>query len=299
MVDYLDRLKLYSDYRELRRRGTPGFPCSVYRTVPGSYAGGEVPWHWHDEIELKLVLEGTAEIFCNGSRFLLSPGNGMFVNGGILHCTRDVQNCVVGSIVFEMAVLTGSLGSVFEEKFFRPIYKNPALPMLLLTHAVPWQARALEQLRLAYKAGAAERYAYELELRAGLSRFWSELCRAYETVLTEPRCEEDETAERMRMMLSYLEEHFTEDITPAELAETAHISERECFRCFERMLGASPIVCVLRRRIAYAAKLLRDTDLPVTEIGMMAGFHSPSYFSKRFRERMGCAPKEFRAGETK
>lgn len=295
MLSYLNSLKLRSDCRELRRRGTPGFPCSVYRTVLSSYAGGEVPWHWHDEIELKLVLEGSAEVSC-GETFLLRPGDGLFVNGGVVHRTREVRggDCVIGSIVFEMSVLTGSLGSVFEERYFRPVYKNPALSAVRLTSAEPWQARALEQLRLACEAGMREPYGYELELRAGLSRFWAEFCRAQEAVLSAPRQEEDETAERMRKMLSYLEEHFTEEIAPADLAEAAHISERECFRCFDRVLGASPIACVLRRRIAYAAKLLRETELPVTEIGLQAGFHSPSYFGKRFRERMGCTPREFR-----
>ena len=114
MSEYLNSLKLRSDYRELRRRGTPQFPCSVYRTVLSSYAGGEVPWH--------------------GSTFILHPGDGMFVNGGVLHRTRESQksDCIVGSIVFEMPVLTGSLGSVFEEQYFRPLYQHPALAVVCL-----------------------------------------------------------------------------------------------------------------------------------------------------------------------
>lgn len=290
----LQSLKVRSDRRELRRRGTPQFPCSVYRTVAGSYPNGEVPWHWHDEVELKLVLEGSARVSCMGDTFLLSAGEGMFVNGGVLHRTREVQECVIGSIVFEMPVLTGSMGSVFEEQYFRPIYQNPALPYALLTADVPWQAQALAQLSLACKAGLEQPYAYELDLRAGLSRFWSEFCRANRQILAAPRQPEDENAERLRVMLAYIEAHFTEELTPADLAEAAHISERECYRCFERMLEASPTACVLRRRVAYAATLLRETDLPITDIGMQAGFRSPSYFGKRFRERMGCTPSEFR-----
>ncbi len=299
MLEYLNSLRLYADYRELRRRGTPQFPCSVYRTVPRSYPGGEVPWHWHDEVELKLILQGAAKISCNEKTYTLHAGEGMFVNGGVLHRTCEIpgEDCVIGSIVFEMAVLTGSLGSVFEERYFRPIYKNPALPAVVFQNELPWQARVLEQLRIAYEAGAEEYFTYELDLRAGLSRIWGELCRANGTAFAGPPAEADETAERMRIMLSYLEEHFTEEISPADLAGAVPISERECYRCFERVLGASPIVCVLRRRIAYAAKLLRETELPITDICMQAGFHSPSYFSKRFRERMGCSPRAFRMGE--
>lgn len=297
MLEFMNRLILRSDGRELRRRGTAQFPCSVYRTVLSNYAGWEVPWHWHDEIELKLMFKGTAVASCGGDAFFLHAGEGLFLNAHVLHhtCGLDGQDCVLGSIVFELPLLAGAAGSVFETRYLRPIYGNHALPAVKLTGAVPWQARALEYIRCAYDACAEENFGYELEVRAGLSRFWKELSCANEALIAVPRPAETETNARMRRMLSFLEAHFTEAITPADLAEAAHISPRECFRCFDRIVGMPPMAYLLRRRITCAAELLRETGLPVTEICFRAGFHSPSYFGKRFREQMGCSPQEFRS----
>lgn len=296
MLEYMNRLTLRADGRELRRRGTAQFPCSAYRIVLSNYVGGEVPWHWHDEIEIRLMFEGEAVASCGGETFILNAGEGLFINAHVLHHTRglDGRDCVLGSIVFEVPLLSGFPGSVFETRYIRPIYGNHALPVVHLTGAVPWQARALECARQAYDACGTEGFGYEWEVLAGLSRFWMELSRANETNL-ETRSAETETSARMRTMLAFLEAHFTEPITPADLADAAHISVRECFRCFNRVVGTSPAAYLLRRRVSYAAALLRETDLSVTEIGFRAGFHSPSYFSKRFRGQMGCTPQEFRA----
>lgn len=296
MLEYMNCLALRPDGRELRRRGTAEFPCSVYRTVLSSYAGWEVPWHWHDEIEIKLLFEGTAVASCEESTLLLHPGEGLFMNAHVLHHTRgmDGQNCILGSIVFELPLLAGSAGSIFESRYLQPVYGNPDLPFVPLSDAVPWQARALRAVRAAYDACAEEAFGYELEVRNGLSAFWKELACAHQPSLAVPRRSQNETAARVRQMLSFLEAHFTEPLTLAEIAEAAHISPRECLRSFDRIIGMPPVAYLLRRRILYAAELLRETELPVTEVCFRAGFHSPSYFGKQFREQMGCTPRAFR-----
>lgn len=295
MLELMDHLTLRPDGRELRRRGTAQFPCSVYRTILDHYAGGEVPWHWHDEIEIKLMLEGTAVVSCDEETLLLHPGEGLFTNAHILHHTRGGEGCVLGSIVFEISLLAGNAGSIFESRYLQPLYGNPRLPFVQLSPEDAWQARALEAVRFAYDACAGEALGYELDVRDGLSRFWRELACANAALLTAPRHPENEASARMREMLSFLEEHFTEKITLEDIAAAAHVSPRECLRCFDRIVGIPPVAYLLRRRILYAAELLQGTALPVTEVCFRAGFHSPSYFSKQFRAQMGCSPRAHRA----
>lgn len=297
MLEYMNRLRLRPDGSEQQQRGRAGFPCSVYQTILDDYARKEVPWHWHEEIELKLVFSGTAQVSCNDKTVLLHPGEGLFINSRVLHYTHSPEGtgCVLGSIVFGLPVLEGSPGSVFEEPYFQPVYGNPALSAVSLCPGVLWQEQALEEVRRAYDAGAGGALGYELDMRSGLSRFWSSLVRGNQSVLAVPRPRESITNERVRCMLAFLEEHFTEDLTPADLAEAAHISERECFRCFRQMTGMTPVTYLLHRRITWAAKQLQDTSLTITDICTRAGFHSPSYFGRKFREQMGCSPREFRA----
>ena len=51
---------------------------------------------------------------------------------------------------------------------------------------------------------------------------------------------------------------------------------------------------VTEYRIGKACELLRQTKLPVTEVGIQCGFASSSYFGKVFREKIGCSPREYR-----
>lgn len=296
MLERMNRLTLRSDGRELRRRGSALFPCSAYQTVLSRYAGWEVPWHWHDEIEIKLMLSGTAVTTCGEESILLREGEGLFVNAHVLHHTRGLhgQDCVLGSIVFEVPLLSGAPGSVFETRYIQPVYGSPALPVVHLTGGAPWEERALAGARQAYTACEKEGFGYEWEVLMGLARFWKELGRAEEERLAAPAAGETAVTARMREMLAFLEARFTEDIAPADLAAAAHISLRECFRCFRRVMGIPPAAYLLRRRVSYAAGLLLETELPVTEVALRAGFHSPSYFGRRFREQMGCSPREFR-----
>lgn len=47
--------------------------------------------------------------------------------------------------------------------------------------------------------------------------------------------------------------------------------------------------------LSKAAEFLKKTDAPISEISSMVGFHQMSNFGKRFREKTGYSPKEYRA----
>lgn len=68
--------------RELTVHGTPLFPVASYLD---DLAIDEVPWHWHEELEVSVVESGTAVFSVDGERRMLEAGSGYFVNSGVLH----------------------------------------------------------------------------------------------------------------------------------------------------------------------------------------------------------------------
>src|SRR5690606_25626062 len=54
---------------------------------------------------------------------------------------------------------------------------------------------------------------------------------------------------------------------------------------------------LLTRRIERATALLRDTDLPITEIALQTGWNSVGTFGRTFRDITGENPGSFRAHE--
>ena len=78
------------------------------------------------------------------------------------------------------------------------------------------------------------------------------------------------------------------------IAASASVSASECLRCFHSIIHCTPIQYLRRYRIQRSAELLRQTDMSVSEIGVLCGFQEMSYFARSFKEIRGCTPTEYR-----
>jgi transcriptional regulator GlxA family with amidase domain len=79
------------------------------------------------------------------------------------------------------------------------------------------------------------------------------------------------------------------------LASVSGVSEAHFARSFKEAFGLPPHRYLLTRRIERAATLLRDTDLPVTDIAFQTGWSSLGTFGRTFRDITGESPGELRA----
>lgn len=101
--------------------------------------------------------------------------------------------------------------------------------------------------------------------------------------------------QRMKAMLSYIWEHYTQPITIQDIAASANISKSECFRCFSELSKTTPIEYINQFRLLQAAQALTSTNKSISDICYMTGFNNTSYFTKKFREQYGMTPKAYRA----
>lgn len=85
-----------------------------------------------------------------------------------------------------------------------------------------------------------------------------------------------------------------EDWPVGRLAEVSGVSEAHFSRCFKAAFGLPPHRYLLTRRIERAAALLRDGDLPITDIAFATGWSSLGTFGRTFRDITGESPSEFR-----
>ena len=71
-----------------------------------------MPWHWHDEVEINYVTEGSLLGMADGKSFRLQAGQALFVGSGVLHGNRAVEeNGLIHqiSIVFDPSVVGGAI----------------------------------------------------------------------------------------------------------------------------------------------------------------------------------------------
>lgn len=80
----------------------------------------------------------------------------------------------------------------------------------------------------------------------------------------------------------------------ADLARAAGLSPSHFQRQFRAAFGETPHQAMIEARLIRARELLRETDLPITEICFECGYESLGSFSYLFRKWVGCSPREFR-----
>jgi transcriptional regulator GlxA family with amidase domain len=86
-----------------------------------------------------------------------------------------------------------------------------------------------------------------------------------------------------------------EDWPVRRLAQVSGVSEAHFARSFRDAFGIPPHRYLLTRRVGCAAALLRDTDLPITEIMFQTGWNSLGTFGRTFRDVTGESPSELRS----
>lgn len=74
------------------------------------------------------------------------------------------------------------------------------------------------------------------------------------------------------------------------LARVSGVSEAHFARSFKQAFGVPPHRYLLTRRIERATALLRDTDLPITDIAFQTGWESLGTFGRTFRDITGESP---------
>lgn len=293
-------LRVNKEKRELKSHGTYEFPVNISRKRLSSYETGSFPWHWHDEIELTLILSGEIDYRVNDNSYRLRAGQGLFCNSDALHAGSRAEDsdCDYVSLTFHPRLLGGYEGCVIRRKFVDTIVSS-GCSSVELSPEESWQATILNTLENIYTLSQNRTELFELEVQRQLLGIWGELFRHWSDQAQ--TASDPEKIQRLRVILAYLHQHYGEKITLEDVAKEVGLCKSECCRFFRRQMRQSLFDYLLDYRIGRSLPLLRESQATVAEVASQVGFSNPAYFSKVFRGRMKRSPREYRterSGET-
>lgn len=283
--------------REQVVHGSTDFPIACYFNDLVQFP---VLMHWHEELEAGIITEGAALISFGSEKHILRSGDGFFINSGVLHDAYplDGQGCQIHSMVFHPRLVSGSSDSVFHRRYLRPLLENPTLDHILFLRCDPDDQDALKAIDSTWNALRAELPGYEFAARNALSNLIWKLHSVQPSQNIAPGPKSLRDSERIKLMLSYIHEHYSQPISTKSIAAAASVSESECLRCFRSTIDTTPIQYLKQHRLRQAAMQLLGTSDRISEIAERCGFQDMSYFTKSFREAEGCSPTDYRKSRT-
>ncbi len=94
--------------------------------------------------------------------------------------------------------------------------------------------------------------------------------------------------------MMYIERHYNQDITVAQLADWCNLDRSYFGRLFKETVLVTPQEYIIRYRINMACELLQNTDLSIGDISLRVGYENQLHFSRAFKKIKGMPPREWK-----
>ena len=280
--------------KELKKHGNEQFPFLVSYQKLSEYESGSFMWHWHPEIEITYVQKGTMCYKVNHMVYHLKEGDIVFNNSGALHSgtMENQKDCAYIPVTFDSRLIYGFFQSTVNSKYVDPVIQDSMLPAICIDQSEPWHKPFREYLLRIIDLDEKKPDFYELDITICLQSMWRLLL---EHITYEPQASRENSLEydRIKKILSYIEENYQNKITLNDIAGHIHLCESECTRLFKRHMNTTLFAFLQEYRIERSLEFLQD-DQPVSAVADKAGFSDPNYYSKVFAKIKGCSPREYR-----
>ena len=280
--------------KELKKHGSDHFPFLVSYQCLSEYDSNSFMWHCHPEIEITYVKEGSMHYRINNRSFHLKEGDIIFCNSNALHSgeMENQEDCSYIPITFDPKLIYGFFQSTICTRYVDPVIQNLAVCALHIDYSEKWHETFRDRMLEVISLDKKKQDFYELDISIRMQLLWRLLVEhlPHQPVSTTSDFTE---YERIRRILSYIEQNYMNQITLDDISEHIHLCESECTRLFKRHMNTTLFSFLQEYRIERSLEYL-NTKESISSIAEKTGFSDSNYYSKVFSKIKGCSPREYR-----
>lgn len=248
----------------------------------------EFPKHWHAEIELIYVKQGTQVVELSGATYTLKEEDILLIGSGEVH-SFPFQSSSSSLIIFHLgrSIFEPYSDYIFNSEFPAPIIEPTNEFYRLLGESI----LNIVNLRNEKVLGG------ELFLKAEINKLAGNIIK-YVPVKQLMDNEKKKRLEQLKLLervLIHIDQNYDQEITLEEAANISGVSIFHFSRLFKKLIGVNFIQFLNETRITKAMILLQNKEDPISEIAFKVGFNSIQTFNRWFMQINGFTPSQYRA----
>lgn len=283
-------IELNEDKSENIPYGHTEYPFYILHTFLSEYPNYAASPHWHDDIELVVILNGKMSYNINGKIEDLGFGEGIFVNSRQMHFgfSEEHNECEFICVLVHPLVLC--LTPEFERNYAAPVLHNNNIPYIKLTDS-GWHRDIIRGIREIYRL--RDTATAPLKIQGIFSWIWASV---YENMPGADSEEQPYSSDLsiLKNMTGFIQQHYHEKISLSQIASAGGIGQSKCCKLFRVYFHQTPNTYLTAYRLNRSVELLRTTDRSITEVAYAAGFNGASYYAETFRKWLHISPSEYR-----
>jgi AraC-like DNA-binding protein len=250
--------------------------------------------HWHDEVEIIYIVEGTVKAGVNNCIYILNSGDVLLIGGGDIHYFLPVNGSNRVVIQFNMSIFQNLTSADEEKRAIRPVFDN--------TNRISsrWPPDAKYDIKRQVKGLIGEytkmQDGYKLALKARLYDLVVVLLRKVpiDKNFNGQETRQKENLRRLENTFTYVEENYQSEIKLEDAAFAAGFSLYHFARFFKQNTGMTFVQYLNNFKVTKAEWLLMNEQAAITDIAFKAGFNSVKTFNRIFKQIKGHTPTEYK-----
>lgn len=235
--------------------------------------------HLHYHVEVVYMRKGYAKVYIDSDAYEISTGDLLFVFPNRVHRFEDANM----KNKYDLFIINPDLVPDLSQKIATGNPENPVI------RDIQSNTRIISLIDILATAASFPATCKETLMKGYLLSFFAEMLE-----LMPLKSAKSDENQAMRAVVQYCSQNFTKELSLAILEEELHLSKYYISHLFGAKLGIRFNDYVNSLRISEACRLLRTTDMNITEISNSSGFETLRTFNRAFIKQMGISPSDYK-----